>query len=162
MSNKVKELAETRHEMRSKAAEAKRLFIEESITAPKLWPVRFVASLNFRRKSPGAGGLLWGRHGQAARGLRRGIRGSSCVRRGLRRLRPGRSPSQAAHYKRVQEFARRFSEQNGSIVCRELLGLRAGQKAGRPARRAHRRLLCPPPLRGACGLRGGNFGRNAE
>ena len=26
-----------------------------------------------------------------------------------------------AHYARVQEFARRFREQNGSIVCRELL-----------------------------------------
>lgn len=27
------------------------------------------------------------------------------------------------HYERIQELARDFSEQNGSIVCRELLGL---------------------------------------
>ena len=29
--------------------------------------------------------------------------------------------AKAAHYQRVQEFARRFKEQNGTIVCRELL-----------------------------------------
>ena len=31
--------------------------------------------------------------------------------------------SQTAHYKRIQELARSFEELNGSIVCRELLGL---------------------------------------
>ncbi len=29
--------------------------------------------------------------------------------------------AKAAHYQRVQEFARRFREKNGTIVCRELL-----------------------------------------
>ena len=29
----------------------------------------------------------------------------------------------AAHYERIQEVARAFEEKNGSIVCRELLGL---------------------------------------
>ena len=29
--------------------------------------------------------------------------------------------AKAAHYRRVQEFARRFREKNGTIVCRELL-----------------------------------------
>ncbi|MCC8192657.1 MAG: C-GCAxxG-C-C family protein [Ruminococcus sp.] len=29
----------------------------------------------------------------------------------------------AEHYKRVQEFAKYFKEENGSIICRELLGL---------------------------------------
>ena len=29
----------------------------------------------------------------------------------------------AEHYARIQQLARRFSEKNGSIICRELLGL---------------------------------------
>ena len=29
----------------------------------------------------------------------------------------------AAHYARIQEVAKKFEEKNGSIVCRELLGL---------------------------------------
>lgn len=29
----------------------------------------------------------------------------------------------ARHYDRIQELARRFEEENGSIICRELLGL---------------------------------------
>ena len=36
--------------------------------------------------------------------------------------------SGALLYARVQEFARRFSKENGHIVCRELLKLRSGQK----------------------------------
>lgn len=34
---------------------------------------------------------------------------------------PGDPALKAAHYRRVQDFARRFREQNGAIVCRELL-----------------------------------------
>ena len=34
---------------------------------------------------------------------------------------PGDPEAKAAHYRLVQEFARRFREKNGSIVCRELL-----------------------------------------
>ncbi len=34
---------------------------------------------------------------------------------------PGNLEIKKAHYHLVQEFARRFREQNGSIVCRELL-----------------------------------------
>ena len=41
---------------------------------------------------------------------------------------PADRAAKAAQYGRVQEFARRFREKNGSIVCRELLGLRAGQQ----------------------------------
>lgn len=35
---------------------------------------------------------------------------------------PGDPDAKKAHYHRVQEFARRFREKNGSIICRELLG----------------------------------------
>ena len=34
---------------------------------------------------------------------------------------PKDTQAKAAHYARVQEFARRFREQTGSVVCRELL-----------------------------------------
>ena len=34
---------------------------------------------------------------------------------------PKDTEAKKAHYHRVQEFARRFKEQNGSIICRELL-----------------------------------------
>lgn len=45
---------------------------------------------------------------------------------------PAANPSDAegkkANYALVQDFAAKFSEENGSIICRELLQLRAGQK----------------------------------
>lgn len=41
---------------------------------------------------------------------------------------PADTAAKARHYARVQEFARRFSKENGHIVCRELLKLRSGQK----------------------------------
>ncbi|MBR7071321.1 MAG: C_GCAxxG_C_C family protein [Clostridia bacterium] len=36
---------------------------------------------------------------------------------------PEKGAKKAAHYADVQELARRFEAENGSIVCRELLGL---------------------------------------
>lgn len=41
----------------------------------------------------------------------------------------------AKHYERVQTVARRFEEMNGSIVCRELLGLSAGHDEPTPEAR---------------------------
>ena len=41
---------------------------------------------------------------------------------------PGNQEERRANYALVQEFAEGFRAQNGSIVCRDLLGLRAGQK----------------------------------
>ena len=47
-------------------------------------------------------------------------------------VRPAVDPSvmsqRKANYALVQEWAARFREQRGSIICRELLGLRAGEK----------------------------------
>ena len=39
------------------------------------------------------------------------------------------------HYKRIQELAKQFEEQNGSIVCRELLGLSVKADAPVPEKR---------------------------
>ena len=41
----------------------------------------------------------------------------------------------AEHYARIQELARRFEEKNGSIVCRELLGLRVRREDPTPEAR---------------------------
>lgn len=41
---------------------------------------------------------------------------------------PAATSEKAQHYKRVQEFAKRFKSENGSYVCRELLGLDSDEK----------------------------------
>jgi len=51
-----------------------------------------------------------------------------------------------AHYARVQEFARRFREQNGAIVCRELLKGIDVTEGGAPEARTeayYRKRPCP-------------------
>ena len=45
--------------------------------------------------------------------------------------------AKAAHYERVQEVARAFEEKNGSIVCRELLGLSEKHDAPTPEARTN-------------------------
>ena len=57
---------------------------------------------------------------------------------------PGDYDAKKAHYVRVQEFARRFREANGAIVCRELLG--GAQAGGAPEARSdafYRKRPCP-------------------
>ena len=57
---------------------------------------------------------------------------------------PGDYDAKKAHYARVQEFARRFREANGAIVCRELLG--GAQAGGAPEARSdafYRKRPCP-------------------
>ncbi len=52
----------------------------------------------------------------------------------------------AAHYGRIQELAARFREQQGSIVCRELLGLSSKQDDPVPERRTpeyYQKRPCP-------------------
>ena len=48
---------------------------------------------------------------------------------------PERGPVKAEHYKRIQELAHRFEAENGSIVCRQLLGLSVKEEAPIPAER---------------------------
>ncbi|BDF59066.1 hypothetical protein CE91St36_18830 [Christensenellaceae bacterium] len=43
--------------------------------------------------------------------------------------------SKKAHYQRIQDLAAKFREKNGSIVCKELLGLTAKPKEANPAER---------------------------
>ncbi len=48
---------------------------------------------------------------------------------------PKASTEKAAHYARLQEMAKEFTEENGSIVCRELLGLTVKHDAPTPEAR---------------------------
>lgn len=45
--------------------------------------------------------------------------------------------AKAAHYKRIQELAQSFQEQNGTIICRELLGLGEGKDHYVPEKRTN-------------------------
>ena len=59
---------------------------------------------------------------------------------------PGDQEVKAAHYRTVQEFARRFSEQNGSIICRELLAGTGATTGGEPEPRTpdfYKKRPCP-------------------
>lgn len=53
----------------------------------------------------------------------------------------------AEHYRRVQEFAKYFKEENGSIICRELLGLSKGEKndpiPGERTKEYYKKRPCP-------------------
>ena len=44
---------------------------------------------------------------------------------------PTDNDTKMLHYKRVQDIAKKFSDENGSIICRELLGL--SEKVSAPA-----------------------------
>ncbi len=48
---------------------------------------------------------------------------------------PNDRAAKAAFYARVQEVCRRFKQENGSIICRELLGLPAGPDKPTPEKR---------------------------
>lgn len=48
---------------------------------------------------------------------------------------PTDKEAKAAHYKLIQALAAKFREENGSIVCRELLGLSAGPDSPIPEAR---------------------------
>lgn len=48
---------------------------------------------------------------------------------------PEDSTSKAEHYKRIQELAEQFKEKNGSLVCRDLLGLSVQSESYIPEKR---------------------------
>lgn len=57
-----------------------------------------------------------------------------------------------AHHERIQELARRFSQENGSILCRELLGLKERHSQPEPEDRTkdyYARRPCPGLVEGA-------------
>ena len=49
---------------------------------------------------------------------------------------PADNAAKAAHYERIQAAAKEFEAENGSIVCRELLGLRQKHDAPSPSARS--------------------------
>ena len=68
---------------------------------------------------------------------------------------PGDRAGKSEHYARVRELSERYREENGSIICRELLGL-AGQTAGQqPSERTqeyYKKRPCPELCRMAAGI----------
>ena len=48
---------------------------------------------------------------------------------------PKDNESKAEHYKRIQELAEQFREKNGSIICRDLLGLSVQSESYIPEKR---------------------------
>ena len=46
-----------------------------------------------------------------------------------------KSPDKAEHYKRIQELAKRFETETGSIICRTILGLPDGKDDYKPSER---------------------------
>ena len=68
---------------------------------------------------------------------------------------PGDRAGKSEHYARVRELADRYRAENGSIICRELLGL-AGQTAGQqPSERTaeyYKKRPCPELCRIAAGI----------
>lgn len=61
----------------------------------------------------------------------------------------------AAHYRLVQEFARRFQAENGSIVCRELLKGTGATAGGTPEPRTpdfYKKRPCPQLIRQAAAI----------
>ena len=57
-------------------------------------------------------------------------------------------------YLLVRQMSDKFREENGTIICRELLGLLEREDSARPERR---RILCSPPLQQAGGQCGENY-----
>ncbi len=65
---------------------------------------------------------------------------------------PADTAGKKAHYHRVQEFAGRFKEQNGSIICRDLLSGTAAVQGSDPEARTpgyYRKRPCPELVRQA-------------
>lgn len=63
--------------------------------------------------------------------------------------------AKTAFYARIQEICRRFKEENGSIICRELLGLAPHVTAQAPAPRTaqyYQRRPCPDKVKSAAAL----------
>ncbi len=68
---------------------------------------------------------------------------------------PGAQQEKADHYKRVQELARAYETENGSIVCRELLGLTEKRQEPTPEKRTegyYKKRPCPKLVRMAAAI----------
>lgn len=71
---------------------------------------------------------------------------------------PGDQKAKAEHYEKVQELARRFEQENGSIICRELLGLTEKHSAPVPEKRTpeyYAKRPCPNKVESAARILAG-------
>ncbi len=63
--------------------------------------------------------------------------------------------AKSEHYKRIQELAAKYREENGSIVCREILGLPAGGDSPVPEKRTleyYKKRPCPDLVAAAAAI----------
>lgn len=68
---------------------------------------------------------------------------------------PHADEEKSAHYARIQALAEAFRQENGSIICRELLGEQAGKSTHVPEKRTpeyYKRRSCPSVVRFAADL----------
>lgn len=68
---------------------------------------------------------------------------------------PGAQQAKAEHYKRIQELAKAYEDENGSIVCRELLGLSQKRQEPIPEKRTkeyYKKRPCPKLVRMAAAI----------
>lgn len=68
---------------------------------------------------------------------------------------PGDHAAKSAHYRLIQEFVRRFREENGSIICRELLQPLNESAGGAPEPRTaayYQKRPCPAIVRCAADI----------
>lgn len=68
---------------------------------------------------------------------------------------PGDNGKKAALYAKIQELAALFREKNGSIICREILGLGAGEDKPTPEKRTaeyYKKRPCPDLCADAAGI----------
>ena len=68
---------------------------------------------------------------------------------------PGANSQKADHYQRIQELAKIYEEENGSIVCRDLLGLTQKRQEPVPEERTkeyYKKRPCPKLVRMAAAL----------
>ncbi len=76
---------------------------------------------------------------------------------------PDDHEAKKAHYKLVQEFASRFREMNGSIICRELLASTGAAKGLDPEKRTaeyYKKRPCPEIVRTAAEILDEMIGNN--
>ena len=68
---------------------------------------------------------------------------------------PGNAEQKRSHYHLIQEFARRFKEKNGSIICRELLSGAGAAPGNDPEARTeeyYKKRPCPQIVRQAADI----------
>ncbi len=115
--------------MREKSAEAKRLFIQEKYNCAQAVACAFCQELGLEREKARALAASFGGGMGRMREVCGAVSGALLVLGAVYgAYDPADRGAKAAHYEKVQRFARRFSKKNGSIICRELLGLRSGQR----------------------------------